>query len=167
MIQCTCTCTSTMPLHCTLNPSFVEISLSIGTKVRWVAICHIVWYNFPRLKACAVYRIAPKYWRELNLLIGSKINIGEILVDFTLAVFEWDCHTYTLYASKKFQFGGCEVRPPNHQNFWLYDTYLISKQECFHKHIQELTLYLKPLWCVSRHTRISAQQICCLCCQAR
>ena len=41
-----------------------------------------------------------KYWRELNLAVGSQIAITNVLVDLNLAV--WYGITIRIHASKKF-----------------------------------------------------------------
>ena len=47
-----------------------------------------------------------KYWRELNLTVGSQMAIAKVLADSNLAVRSGgsvqDRHTYNIYASKKF-----------------------------------------------------------------
>ena len=41
-----------------------------------------------------------KYWRELNLAVGSQMTIAKALADFNLAV--WYGIAIRIYASKKF-----------------------------------------------------------------
>ena len=94
------------------------------------------WHSFNRWhKKKSQWEIpySRKYWRDLNLAVGSQITILNVLADLNLAV-RYGI-VMRIYASKKFwrilirRLLKQTAKPPNlipRQNFWLYGIHLCT-----------------------------------------